>query len=157
LVADIIRGLPVQEAEVQLMLTPKRAGVHLLKLLRSAVDNAEKDMEMNPKLLYIKEIRVDEGPTLKRWRPRAFGVVRQINKRTSHTTLVLEELEGKRAERFVIPEKPKKPSAEERKKEKEKEKKKKPEARPEIKPKMEAEKPKESRNPFRRIFRRKSI
>lgn len=158
LVANIIRGLPVQEAEAQLMTTPKRAGSNLLKLLRSAVDNAEKDMEMNPKLLYIKEIRVDEGPTIKRWRPRAHGAIGQIMKRTSHISLVLEEMEEKKAKstRFVMPEKPKKVSPEDKKKEKEKEKK--AESRPEMKHKNEGfEKPREKQNAFRRIFRRKSV
>ncbi len=158
LVADIIRGLLVEEAEAQLMLTPKRAGIHLLKLLRSAISNAKSAKKMDTHKLYIKELRVDEGPTLKRWRPRAMGTVGTINKRTSHVSLVLEERKEAPASRFVIP-KPehKKKEKEKEKEERESKKEKKPEARPEVKPEIKAEKPKERKNPFRKIFRRKSV
>ena len=151
LLADIIRGLPVQEAEAQLMLSPKRSSKDLLKLLRSAVANAENNHEMNSHNLYIKEIRVDEGPTLKRWNPRAFGAVNEIHKRTSHISIILEVSEKPSEERFVIPKESKEKPKEE------KDEKPKREDRPEVKPERETEKPKERKSPFKKIFRRKSV
>lgn len=91
LVIDLIRGKSVAEAFAILQLTPKAASPMVEKVLRSAVANAEHNYSMNPENLYIKEIFVGEGPTLKRIRPRAKGSATQILKRTSHTTVVVAE------------------------------------------------------------------
>lgn len=107
-VADLIRGLSVNEAEAQLSLTARRAGVPLRKLLRSAVANAKQTLKKEPAELYVKEIWVDMGPRLKRWTPRARGAVNLIEKKMSHVTLVLGVAAQPRAPRFVFPEKPKK-------------------------------------------------
>ena len=93
LVADLIRGRRVSEAENRLQFTSKRATKPMAKLLKSAVSNAEHNFDLKKDNLYISEIRVDEGPTLKRWRPRARGATNQIQKKTSHITIVLEEVE----------------------------------------------------------------
>jgi len=91
LVANLIKGMRVKEARVQLKFCPKRASQPLLKLLNSAVANAEHNFQLKEDNLYISKITVDQGPSLKRWRPRAFGRAFPIMKRTSHITLVLEE------------------------------------------------------------------
>ncbi len=93
LVADLIRGRRVSEAENRLSFTTKKATKPLGKLLNSAIANAEHNFDLNKDNLYISEIRVDQGPTLKRWRPRARGATNQIQKKTSHVTIVLEEIE----------------------------------------------------------------
>ncbi len=95
LVADTIRGLSVKSAEEQLTFRNKRAAKPLLKLLKSVLTNAEHNFKLKKDNLYVKEIKVDEGPTLKRWLPRAMGRATPINKRTSHVLLVLDEKEGK--------------------------------------------------------------
>ena len=94
LVADVIRGLDVLDAQKQLSFINKRATQPLLKLLNSAIANAENNSEhsgLKKDNLYIHELRVDEGPTLKRWVPRAMGRATPINKRTSHISIILEE------------------------------------------------------------------
>ncbi len=91
LVVGLVRGMDVAEAEAQLRFAVKKAARPVLKLLRSAVANAENNFKLDPKTLYIKRIFVDEGPTLKRWRPRAFGRASMIRKRTSHITIILGE------------------------------------------------------------------
>ncbi len=94
LVADAIRGLDVESAQNQLEFMNKRAARPMLKLLKSAVANAEHNSAaagLKRDNLYISELRVDEGPTLKRWMPRAMGRATPINKRTSHITIVLDE------------------------------------------------------------------
>ncbi|MFH1192891.1 MAG: 50S ribosomal protein L22 [Candidatus Jorgensenbacteria bacterium] len=107
-VADLIRGLSVNEAEAQLALTARRAGFPLRKLLHSAVANAKQTLKKEPAELYVKEIRVDMGPRLKRWTPRARGAVNLIEKKMSHVTLVLGVAAQPSAPRFVFPEKSKK-------------------------------------------------
>ncbi len=94
LVADLIRGRKVSEAEVRLDFTAKKATKPMRKLLDSAVANADHNFEISKDNLYVSEVTVDEGPTLKRWRPRARGAANQIHKKTSHVTLVLEEIEA---------------------------------------------------------------
>lgn len=91
LVADLIRGKEVDEALAILRLSPHAASRVLTKVLNSAVANAEHNFEMNSNNLYISQIYVDEGPTLKRFRPRARGRASRINKRTSHITIILSE------------------------------------------------------------------
>jgi ribosomal protein L22 len=89
LVADHIRGKDVVEARKVLTFSPRHAARDLEKLLNSAVANAEENHELVGDDLRVKEIRVDEGPTLKRWRPRAQGRATRINKRTAHLSIAL--------------------------------------------------------------------
>jgi large subunit ribosomal protein L22 len=91
LVADLIRGKQVGEAIAILRLTPKAASPVVEKVLNSAIANAEHNYEMDANNLVITEAYVNEGPTLKRFRPRAMGRASQINKRTSHITIVVSE------------------------------------------------------------------
>lgn len=91
LVADLIRGKSVKEAETLLSFQTKRAARPLLKLLKSALANAKNNLKMNTDNLYISKITVDEGPKFKRWRPRARGRAYMIQKKTSHITLVLDD------------------------------------------------------------------
>ncbi|WP_416148184.1 50S ribosomal protein L22 [Salipaludibacillus sp. HK11] len=91
LVVDLIRGKAVGEAVSILKLTPKKASPVVEKLLNSAIANAEHNYEMEPDNLVVSKVFVDEGITLKRFRPRAMGRASRINKRTSHITLVLSE------------------------------------------------------------------
>ncbi|GAE31495.1 MULTISPECIES: 50S ribosomal protein L22 [Halalkalibacter] len=91
LVVDLIRGKQVGEAIAILRHTPKAASPVVEKLLNSAIANAEHNYEMEPNNLVISEAFVDEGVTLKRFRPRAMGRASRINKRTSHITLVVTE------------------------------------------------------------------
>ena len=91
LVADLIRGKQVGEAVAILRHTPKAASPIVEKVLNSAIANAEHNYEMDANNLVITEAYVNEGPTLKRFRPRAMGRASQINKRTSHITIVVSE------------------------------------------------------------------
>lgn len=91
LVVDLIRGKQVGEAVAILRHTPKAASLIVEKVLKSAVANAEHNYEMDVNNLVVSEVFVDEGPTLKRFRPRAMGRASQINKRTSHITIVVSE------------------------------------------------------------------
>ncbi|SOC39132.1 50S ribosomal protein L22 [Ureibacillus acetophenoni] len=91
LVVDLIRGKQVGEAVAILRHTPKAASPVVEKVLKSAVANAEHNYELDVNNLVISEVFVDEGPTLKRFRPRAQGRASAINKRTSHITLVVSE------------------------------------------------------------------
>ena len=96
LVADMIRNKSVDEALVILDHTNKRAAHVLEKLLKSAVANAAENDKSGSDVgdLYVKAVYVDEGPTLKRWRPRAMGRATRINKRTSHMRVILDEAQG---------------------------------------------------------------
>jgi len=90
LVADLIRGKSIEEAQTILNFTLKKAAQPLLKLLKSAIANAkEKDN------LYISKIVVDEGPKYKRWMPRARGQAFEIQKKSSHVTILLDEIFAK--------------------------------------------------------------
>ncbi|SFM41233.1 LSU ribosomal protein L22P [Gracilibacillus orientalis] len=91
LVIDLIRGKEAGEAISILKHTQRGASPVVEKLLNSAVANAEHNYEMNPDNLVVSEAFVNEGVTLKRFRPRAQGRATQINKRTSHITVVLSE------------------------------------------------------------------
>ncbi|OGZ58864.1 MAG: 50S ribosomal protein L22 [Candidatus Spechtbacteria bacterium RIFCSPLOWO2_12_FULL_38_22] len=96
LVADLIRGASATNAQHQLKFSTKKASGPLLKLLNSAMTNAKNLKESTKdEGLYIKDIFVNEGPKLKRHRPRARGVAYQIQKKTSHITLILGEQEKK--------------------------------------------------------------
>lgn len=91
LVVDLIRGKQVGEAFAILKFTPKAASPIVEKLLKSAVANAEHNYDMDVNNLLVQDVYVDEGPTMKRFRPRAQGRASQINKRTSHITIVVSE------------------------------------------------------------------
>ncbi|KKK37061.1 50S ribosomal protein L22 [Mesobacillus campisalis] len=91
LVLDLIRGKQVGEAVAILKLTPKAASPIVEKVLKSALANAEHNYEMDVNNLVISQAYANEGPTLKRFRPRAQGRASAINKRTSHITIVLSE------------------------------------------------------------------
>jgi large subunit ribosomal protein L22 len=91
LVIDLIRGKSVGEAIAILKHTQRGASPVVEKVLNSAIANAEHNYEMNPDNLFVSEAFVDEGVTLKRFRPRAMGRASQINKRTSHITVVVSE------------------------------------------------------------------
>jgi len=102
LVADLMRGLPVKVAEANLLHIPKRSCNPLLKLLKSAIANAEHNFGLDKNNLFIKAIRVDEGPALKRWRPRARGAAFPIKKRTSHIFLTLNEIKETKAKKGKV-------------------------------------------------------
>ena len=90
LVADMIRGRDVQDALNMLKFTPNRAAVMVSKVLTSAVANANEN-EADMDRLFVEQAFVDEGPTIKRWRPKDRGRAHPIMKRTSHITVVVEE------------------------------------------------------------------
>ncbi|MFD1428217.1 50S ribosomal protein L22 [Kroppenstedtia sanguinis] len=91
LVIDLIRGKSVDEALAILRFTPRAASPIIEKVLRSAIANAEHNYSMKPGELVVDQAMVDEGPTMKRFRPRAQGRAGRINKRTSHITVVVSE------------------------------------------------------------------
>ncbi len=93
IVLDLIRNQPVDVAMAILKNTPKAASELLVKLLASAIANAENNQNMNKDSLYVAACYVTPGPTLKRIRPRAQGRAFSVLKRTSHITLVLKEQE----------------------------------------------------------------
>lgn len=91
LVVDLIRGKDVEEAAAILKFTPNHAAEQVGKVLNSAVANAVNNHLLDEEKLYVKACYVDEGMTLKRFRPRAQGAASPINKRTSHITVVVAE------------------------------------------------------------------
>jgi ribosomal protein L22 len=92
LVLDHIRGRSVPEARTILAFTQRAAATDIEKVLRSAVANAEANHGLDGDELLVELAYADEGPTLKRWKPRARGRVNRIRKRTCHVTLVLAEM-----------------------------------------------------------------
>jgi large subunit ribosomal protein L22 len=88
---DQVRGKQVGEALNMLSFAPQRGAQILRKLVNSAIANAEQNTGVDVDSLYIMRVYADEGPTLKRWRPRAQGRATSIRKRTSHLTVVLNE------------------------------------------------------------------
>ncbi len=147
LLTDLIRGKKVEEARTLLNFSLKRGSQPLKKLLEGAIANARHNFQLEEKGLWISEIKVDEGPKLKRWRARARGRAAEIQKKTSHVSLILS---GDKKRRVVVPGK---------KKVAEKEK------VPEEKPKIKTEAPKPEREIIptkapgarKRIFRRKAF
>lgn len=99
LVVDHIRGESVEDARVFLQFTARHVGRDVAKVLESAVANAEHNHELSGDELHIVKAYVDEGPTLKRWRPRAKGRATQILKRTSHITVVVSDVPAKELKR----------------------------------------------------------
>lgn len=89
LIADVVRGMDVSRALLELDHTPNRPATPLAKLLRSAIANAGNNFQIGDKELFVQEIRVDGGPVLKRMRPRAMGRGATIRHRTSHVTIIL--------------------------------------------------------------------
>ncbi len=151
LVANLIRGLQVDEAEKVLEFTVKRSSDPILKLLKSAIANAEHNYNLKRAQLFVTEIKVDGGPIIKRYRPRARGVAFPIQKKTSHITIKVGEKGGKETQAKKKTEKIKKVYQAEKPKE-------------EIvkptkgKPTEETQtKGKETRGEKKQIFRRKSI
>ena len=90
LVADMVRGLNVDEAMTALEFSKKRAAWYLKAVLKSAIANAEEN-DADVSRLFISESRVDEGPTIKRWQPKDRGRAHPINKRTSHLHIAVDE------------------------------------------------------------------
>jgi large subunit ribosomal protein L22 len=89
-VVDMVRGLPVDDALALLKFAPQAASETVYKVLESAVANATTTEDLDRHTLVVSKAMVDEGPTMKRWRPRAQGRASRINKRTSHITLVVQ-------------------------------------------------------------------
>ena len=149
LVADLIREKSVEEAQTILSFTTKKAAKVLLKLLKQAIANAKTNFQLEEKNLYISKILVDEGPKYKRWMPRARGMASPIQKKTSHVTIILDEIEKK-------PKKAKKPKKVEKVEKIERVEKVPKVEKPKLRPEIEEAKPKVERG-IRRIFRRKAF
>ncbi len=92
IVIDMIRGKKVDEALNILEFTPKAAALPVKKLLQSAIANAENNLDLDPSNLYVAEVYANQGPTLKRYRPRDHGRATPIMKRTSHIGIVLDQI-----------------------------------------------------------------
>lgn len=147
LIAGVLKGMTVNEAEAHLLVMRQRAAKPLLKLLRSAIANAKNNAKADVEKLVIENVIVDGGPMLKRYLPRARGSASPIEKKMSHVTLVLAEAEAPKKNRFKIVIKKKSKKSEGRKNEAKK-------------PEEGAEDEKSpSRKPgfFRRNFSRKAI
>jgi len=97
-VLDLIRGLHVDDADGVLEFTDRAVAAEIRKVLASAVANAEHNDELDPNELYVSACYADEGPTLKRWRPRARGRATRIRKRTCHITLIVSRMDPKKLE-----------------------------------------------------------
>ena len=89
-VVNLVRGLPAKEALTVLQFAPQAASEQVYKVLASAIANAENNERLDPDALLVSEAYVDEGPTLKRFRPRAQGRAYRIRKRTCHITIAVE-------------------------------------------------------------------
>lgn len=169
LVTSVIQGMDVEKALIQLDFIPKRGCDYVKKTLSSAISNAEHNFEIDKSNLFIKEIFVNEGPTLKRWRPRAFGRAGQIRKRSSHLEIILEEKEpGKKKgvkkttkekkEKIKEPEiKPLSEAEEVISQDKKEEIKKDQSVKPEPRHKTKSPSKPKGKKAFKNIFRRKSI
>ena len=92
-VVNLVRGLPAKEALTVLQFAPQSASEQVYKVLASAVANAENNERLDPDALLVSEAFVDEGPTLKRFRPRAQGRAYRIRKRTCHITIAVEAVQ----------------------------------------------------------------
>jgi len=142
LVADLIRKKKAEEAQSVLKFTVKKGSEPMLKLLNTAMADAKNNFQLDPSNLIISKITVDEGPKYKRWKARSRGMAAPIKKRTSHITIVLDEIiPGKKIKKV------------ENKVEKKIEKK---EEKPKFRPEQEQAKPKETKS-SKRFFRRKSV
>jgi large subunit ribosomal protein L22 len=92
-VVNLVRGLPAKEALTVLQFAPQAASEQVYKVLASAIANAENNERLDPDALLVSEAFVDEGPTLKRFRPRAQGRAFRIRKRTCHITIAVEAVQ----------------------------------------------------------------
>ena len=92
-VVNLVRGLPAREALTVLQFAPQSASEPVYKVLASAIANAENNERLDPDSLLVAEAYVDEGPTLKRFRPRAQGRAYRIRKRTCHITIAVEAVQ----------------------------------------------------------------
>jgi large subunit ribosomal protein L22 len=88
---DLVRGMPVEDAKAILALSPRGAAAHITKVLNSAIANAEHNFALDAEDLKVAEAFADEGPTLRRFQPRARGRAARIRKRTSHITIVVSD------------------------------------------------------------------
>ena len=152
LIADLVRGKNVRDAEAVLRMTIKRGAEPLLKLLKAAVSQAKNRFEVQENQLYIQTLTVDEGSKLKRWRARSRGRAYAIQKKTSHITLVL----GARGD-LKQKELPKKVEAVLEEAHVEKEQKEEGAKKPILRQIAKQEKPQTEQGVIRRIFRRKSV
>jgi len=169
LVADLIRGKSVEEAQTILNFTVKKGAKPIMKLLNQGLANAKSNFQLDPSDLYVAKITVDEGPKYKRWQPRARGRVSEIQKKTSHITVFLDSMSGKPKKihplksrkaraakpqfdrvRKTKPAKEVKPEAEEKTT-----KETKPE-KPQFRPEKEMPKPKTAKG-IKKVFRRKAF
>jgi large subunit ribosomal protein L22 len=94
LVADLIRGKSVKEADGLLRFTIKKSSPIFRKMIKSAIASAKQQLQLDEENLYISLVKVDEGPKLKRWMPRARGSAYPIHKKTSHITLELKPIKN---------------------------------------------------------------
>lgn len=148
LVADLIRGKSIEKAQTILNFTIKKASLPLIKLLNQAIANAKNNFQLESSNLYISKITVDEGPKYKRWQPRARGQAYEIQKKTSHVTVILEEIKKtKRKVKKVKPRAVKKEEIEEKITKPEKSK---------VRPELEIKKPGAEKG-MKRLFRRKAF
>jgi large subunit ribosomal protein L22 len=92
-VIELIRDMPAQQALSVLKFAPQAASEPIAKVLASAIANAEHNFQLDPESLIVSRAYVDEGPTLKRFQPRAQGRAYRINKRTSHITIEVESVD----------------------------------------------------------------
>src|SRR5579875_1208348 len=93
-VIDLIRDMPAQQALAVLKFAPQAASEQVAKVLASAIANAEHNFSLDPETLIVSRAYVDEGPTLKRFQPRAQGRAYRIRKRTSHITIEVESVQN---------------------------------------------------------------
>ncbi len=96
-VLDLIRGLHVDDADGVLEFTERAVATEIRKVLSAAVANAEHNDEIDPNELFVSACYADEGPTLKRWRPRARGRATRIRKRTCHVTVIVSRMDAEEA------------------------------------------------------------
>src|SRR3989338_8222437 len=154
MIVDVVRGKGVLKALQQLEFVIRRPAQPISKLLRSAIANAENNFNMVASNLYIKEFSVDEGRKLKRFRPKAMGAVGEIQKKTSHISLVLaEKVPGLKAEKII---KKQEGHTHEHHEHDEAELKTKADNKPEIKTEL-GKKITEPKKGLRKMFQRKSI
>ena len=151
MVVGIVKGKGALKALEQLEFVMRRPSLPIIKLLKSAIANAEHNFSMVPSNLYIKEFYVDEGVKLKRFRPKAMGAVGEIQKKTSHVRLTLaEKVPGLKSEKKAAKEKEHTHDQDHEAKTKSKT------ATPEVKTEL-GKKGAEATNTKRKFFQRKSI
>jgi large subunit ribosomal protein L22 len=150
LAAELIKRKKAEQAQTVLEFAVKKGTKPILKLLNSAIASAKNNFQMDPSNLYVSKITVDEGPKFKRWMPRSRGSAYPIQKKTSHITIVLNEIvEGKKIKKKTAPTK-----AAADKEERPETVKEKPKFEP--KKEIEAAKPKQIGG-IKKFFRRKSV